>query len=370
MSIPTSGGDSLPVLLMLPYELKTAPSQRYRIEQWLPYLRQHGISFKAATLHSLREQRLLHASGGAGNKALLLLRSLVRRMLQLRLVPRCKLVWLHRTALLAGPPLIERLMARLGRPIIYEFDDAIWMTHTAESNRRWSRLKWSGKTAEICRLASRVVVGNEYLAEYARRFARQVEIVPTTVDTVEYVPVQEYRNDGAFIVGWSGSITTQSHLEQIIPILQEFSDRRSMELHAIGVPELNAWPLPHRTCSFDAALQVKRLQQFDAGIMPLPDQEWARGKCALKALEYMAVGVPVVTSPVGVNARIVRHGENGLLASTPGEWIEALTALADDEGLREKLGRAGRRTVEEGFSASGQAERVAAMIRQVAGSTI
>lgn len=360
------GAPPVSVLLLLPYAYDTAPSQRFRIEQWSPHLRAAGIRVTQAGLHSLEEQRRLHAPGSSLGKAMLLLRGLVRRLMQLRLAPGHDVIWLHRTALLAGPPILERLLAKSGHPVVYEFDDAIWMPHTARANARWSWMKFANKTGEICRLASHVVTGNDYLADYARQFASNVSVIPTTVDTDEYRPVESYERTDPFVVGWSGSATTQPHLELAGGALARLAARRPIKLMVIGAPNVAIPHVAAEACEFEAHRQVERLRQFHAGIMPLPDEDWARGKCGLKALEYMACGVPVVTSPVGVNSEIIEHETNGLLVTRQDEWVEALDRLAGDPSLRERLGRAGRRTVERNFSREVQASRVERLLRAVA----
>jgi len=115
-----------------------------------------------------------------------------------------------------------------------------------------------------------------------------------------------------------------------------------------------------------AATEVRDLSEFDIGVMPLPDDEWARGKCGLKGLQYMALEIPTVMSPVGVNTEIIEDGRNGFLAAREDEWVEKLANLIESAGLRRELGQAARRTVEERYSVHSQRDRYVALLGRLA----
>jgi glycosyltransferase involved in cell wall biosynthesis len=210
-----------------------------------------------------------------------------------------------------------------------------------------------------------VVVGNEYLAAYARGFNDRVTVIPTTIDLDEYLPHETYVDRSPVAIGWSGSRTTLAHLRTLDRVLRQVAAQVPVRLHVIGTDVYPIEGVEAHVAEWRPDTEIPELSRFDIGVMPLPDEEWARGKCALKALQYMAMGVPTVTSPVGVNADIIRDGENGLLASTEEEWVAKLVALVQDARLREHLGRAGRITVEKEYAASIQAPRVLELLRRV-----
>src|SRR5262249_4546018 len=187
---------------------------------WLPHRRREGADFEVRTLLSAAQQHALYRTSSLPRKAAILGASLGRRLLQLAAARRCDAVWLHRAAWPLGPAFPERLLAQAGVPIIYEFDDAIYLSDTSEVNRRWRFLKCAGKTGQICRLARHVVVGNPYLAEYARAFNPAVTIIPTTVDTEAYQPTDTHDTAGPLVIGWSGSYTTLPHLRTLDRALQ------------------------------------------------------------------------------------------------------------------------------------------------------
>jgi glycosyltransferase involved in cell wall biosynthesis len=271
----------------------------------------------------------------------------------------------YRAASIVGPAFIEPLLARY-RPVVFDFDDAIFMTDTTLANRRFGWLKFAGKTGTICRVSTHVVVGNDFLERYARRYNDRVTIVPSSVDTDLYTPMPSGQPRGDVVIGWMGSSTSQAHLELHAEVLAAFAGRRGVEIRIVSdrPPQLPGIPVSWRPWS--AARELDELRQFDVGIMPMPDDPWSRGKCAMKALLYMSVGAPAICSPVGMNRQVIRHGENGLLANTPAEWVAHIARLIDDVEYRRKLGMAARRTVEEGYSMRQCAASFGRVIRDAA----
>jgi glycosyltransferase involved in cell wall biosynthesis len=352
------------VCAFLPYPVDTVPGQRFRIEQWLPYCQAQGIRIDLFPFADEGLMRFLHRPGLWLRKALALAGGFLRCAGRLRAVKDYDAVLIYRTLCLAGPAVLERALPLFRRPIIYDFDDAIYQLDTSASNRRFGWLKFPGKTAALCRLSSHVVVGNAYLAEYARRHNPAVTVVPTSIDTERYRPAGRAANDQV-IVGWTGSSTSQNHLEMFAPVLREFFARhRGAQLRVVSNREPDLPGVPHVWRPWSPATEVDEVRQFDVGIMPIPDDPWARGKCALKALQCMAVGVPAVCSAVGANCEVIRHGENGFLASTPDEWLTHLAALCADPALRHRLGQSARKTVEQHYSMRRCADHFAQVIRQ------
>ena len=169
------------------------------------------------------------------------------------------------------------------------------------------------------------------------------------------------------MIGWTGSATTVEHLRPLLPALARLKRQLDFELRVIG-GAVHAEGLDVRNVPWNAATEVEDLRAIDVGLMPLPDDEWSRGKCGMKALQYMALGIAPVVSPVGANATIVRDGANGLHAATDDDWIAALGRLGRDPALRARLGAAARGTVEETYSARVQAPRMAHVLRGAAES--
>ena len=363
MSVKDSNS-SIRVCALVPYPPDTSPSQRYRIEQWLPYLKSQQITVDLIPFADRAMMRHLHKPGRRAIKAIAGASRFARRFVDVAAAARYDAVLIHRAAALAGPALLERLVTFSGKPVIFDFDDAIFLLHTTEANRRFGWLKFPGKTAAICRLSAHVVAGNSYLADYARRYNSRVTVIPSSVDTLRYNPAKKTSPEGRVVVGWMGSSTSQTHLEMFGGVLGELSARRDVELRVVSdrEPELPGIRFTWRRWS--AETEVEELAGFDIGIMPMPDDPWSRGKCAMKALLYMSVGVATVCSAVGANCDLIRHGENGLLAATDEDWVKQLEALIASAALRERLGAAGRQTIERHYSTEGSARLLAHVIRE------
>jgi glycosyltransferase involved in cell wall biosynthesis len=195
-----------------------------------------------------------------------------------------------------------------------------------------------------------------------------VRVVPTTIYT--YVKnatrLRQRRDDHPPTIGWTGSYSTVHHLDTLRPVLQELSRRHPYRLRVIGTPSYHLDGVETVASPWRAESEVEELQRFDVGIMPLPDDDWSQGKCGLKLLQCMGVGVPAVGSPIGVNSQIIQDGVNGFLAGSDQEWLDKLSLLMQNLELRQQIGTAGRRTVEHRYSARVWAPRVRQVLESVA----
>jgi glycosyltransferase involved in cell wall biosynthesis len=209
------------------------------------------------------------------------------------------------------------------------------------------------------------MVGNPYLAEFARQVNDNVTIIPTTIDTSKYKPVKTRERNGPLVIGWTGSYSTVQHLDTMRGAIKKLSESESFRLRVIGTPSYNIEGVETEAMQWCAATELEDLSEIDIGMMPLPDDNWSKGKCGLKALQFMALGIPTICSPVGVNTDIIQDNENGLIADSEDEWVEKLQRLLKSRDLRERLGRAGRQTVEERYSAVAQAPRVFELLKSV-----
>ena len=358
------------LLAIVPSVYDRNPSQRYRIEQWEPLLRERGVEITYRPFESAELNEVLYQPGQLATKMRHVASALRRRWRDVRDAKRFDAVYVLREAALLGPPVFEHALARSGVPFVFDFDDAVFERYVSPANGYLSYLKFPGKTRTVCRLAAHVTAGNEYLADYARQVNPNVTVVPTTVDTARYTVRKRPPNDVP-VIGWTGSYSTLQHLLTLSGALRRLRERVRFRLRVIGAPGaaegasglegLDVEWLPWR-----AETEVEDLRPLDVGVMPLPEDRWSKGKCGMKALQYMGLAIPAVCSPVGVNSEIVRDGENGMLAATEGEWVEKLGLLLGDAALRERLGRAGRATVEARYSA----EVVAPLFHSVLESVI
>ena len=342
----------------------SSPSQRFRLEQWAPRLaRDHGIDLDFEPFESPGLSRILYQPGRIPQKAVRVGFDFLRRSAALLRARHYDGVVIHREAALIGPAIYERLLAWSGKPIIFDYDDSIWSPAQEQVNGIFSRLHFFGKTSSICRLASAVTPGNQFLADYARKRNRNVHVIPTSIELDDYPLQPEPEESFPFVICWTGSTSTLAHFEFARPALEKLARELPIAVKVIcnKPPERPIAGAEMRFVPWTQEGEAREIGASHVGIMPLPDDEATRGKCGLKALQYMATGRPAVVSPVGMNVDLVRPGENGFLASTTDEYVEALKRLAESPELRSRLGANARRTVEQGYSA----EAVSAMFARV-----
>lgn len=337
-----------------------SPSQRFRYEQYLGLLRTKGFVIHHSYLLSENDDKLFYASGNYVSKGWILLKSISKRFGDLFQARNYDFIFIQREAFMLGTVFFERLLSKSGAKLIVDFDDAIWLHQVSSSspNQNLNFLKRPSKTSEIIKLADTVVAGNSYLAKYALQFNTKVEVIPTTIDTDLYTPQKKFPKS-KINIGWSGSKTTVDHFKEAIPALekvkQKYGDKIEFTVIGDGSYRYENLGIIGKSWSLDK--EVSDLQEFDIGIMPLPNDEWSKGKCGLKGLQYMALEIPTIMSPVGVNTEIIDHKINGFLASTSDEWVDYLGMLIENPELRHQIGILGRQKVVEHYSVVANSER-------------
>jgi glycosyltransferase involved in cell wall biosynthesis len=354
-------------LIYCPYPLQEAPSQRFRFEQYLHLLEKKEVKITALPFYNQSSWKVLYQDGHRMEKSFHLLLAVIRRFFSLPKAIMANKILIHREILPVGPPLLEwGITIVLRKKIIYDFDDAIWLTDNLNESWLEKNLRWRSKVASICRWSYTISAGNEYLAEYARQFNSRVVVNPTTIDTVKLhnrkhnpqtLPLlKQTQHEGKISIGWTGSHSTLKYLEALYPVLknlEEEYDNLSFLVIADKPPKLNLKNILFREWSKET--EISDLMQIDIGIMPLPNDDWSKGKCGFKALQYLALEIPCLASPVGVNTSIIHHGVNGFLCSSEEEWMKYFKQLIVNPAQRIEMGKAGRKTVEDQYSVASNA---------------
>ena len=333
-------------------------SSRYRSYQYLPYLRQHGFEIDVVPLLNDNYLQVRYAAGR--RSTIHVVPGYVRRWLRFRRRDY-DLLWTEKEAFPWIPWWIEALSLPKAIPYVVDYDDAEFHRYDTHSLAP-VRFLLGRKIDKVMRCAAMVIAGNAYIAERARQAgAAGVEWLPTVVDLDRYPVVPPPPNE-VFTIGWIGTPITAHFLQIVGPALRKISRNGSARLVAIGSGPLVLPDVPVEVVSWSEETEVWNIQQFDVGIMPLSDTPNSRGKCGLKLIQYMACRRPVVGTPVGANSEIIQHGVNGFQATTIEEWVGALEKLRADTALREQMGQAGRRIVEERYSLSVAAPRLASLL--------
>lgn len=337
------------ILLFAKYD-QAGASSRYRTLQYIPYLNSQGIQ---VTVNSLLCSKYITKMFARQKSSLIyyLQQYLKRLWCLLRIKHKYDVVWIEGELFPYLPFFLEKLL--LPKSYVAEYDDAIYHNYNMHK-KRWVRQLLGKKIANIMRKATHIIVGNEYVKEYASFVgAKQITILPTVVDADVYKPIPHGSNTSSIIIGWLGSPTTVKYLHVIEPVLQSIAKKVSVKLHVIGGDYklegietfCHHWP-----DQWSQAEEIQLLNQIDIGIMPLIDSPWEKGKCGFKLIKYMACSKPMIASPVSANLDIVVHGNNGYLADTLLEWENYLLKLIQDPNQCKIFGEEGRKKMVNQYS--------------------
>ncbi|MGK7390864.1 MAG: glycosyltransferase [Candidatus Cyclobacteriaceae bacterium M2_1C_046] len=341
------------IIFIIPYPYNKAPSQRFRFEQYLNFLKERNFKYTISSFLDVEGWNWLYKKGSLLKKIYYLINGFWKRLIILLQIHNYHYIFIHREVTPFGPPWFEFLAAKiLKKKIIYDFDDAIWLKDPDEKGTLLAKLKWKSKVASICRWSYKISAGNEYLANYAKQYNQNVNIIPTTIDTENYHNPEAYKKSARDLltIGWTGTHSTLQYLNLILPVLKRLE--QEAEFRFLVIANKN----PHYNLrSFDFLewkkdTEIKDLLKIDIGIMPLTDDEWSKGKCGFKVLQYMALKIPAVASPVGVNQMIINNGKNGYLCGDKQEFYNQLKELLNNKKLREEMGVNGRQKVEDEYS--------------------
>lgn len=338
------------ILFITPYPFGAAPSQRFRFEQYFGALQEAGYSIRQEPFWSERAWKILYRKGNFFRKFLSLGKAILKRYLLLFSAGRYDFIFIHREFSPVGLPLAVWIMARLmGKKIIFDFDDAIWIPNVSESNRLFRFLKVYSNTRRIIRLSYNVSCGNEYLRNFALQYNPRAFYNPTTIDT-EHHHNRIRQLPEVFTIGWTGSHSTIQYLEEVIPVIARLEQQYPIRFHVIS-DRVPPWKLNClQFIPWQKDTEVDELLKFSAGLMPLRHDPWSEGKCGFKALQYMALGIPALVSPVGVNTTIVDHGINGYYCRSEEEWEQMLRQLIENRHLLETLSAATRDKIVSAYS--------------------
>lgn len=350
----------LKVLFLLPYPLGRAPSQRFRVEMLLPLLGVLHVEYALRPFINSKTWDILYKGGSVFSKVSGIVGGFFKRLFTILFeAPRYNCIFIHREAAPLGPPVFEWYLAKvLKKRIIYDFDDAIWIPNTSVENRLVTLFKAPGKVRLICKWSAVISVGNQYLCDFARRnSAARVVKMPTVVDTTNRYTRAKQHIPGPVTIGWTGSHSTLKYLDRIVPVLREL--RKITDFNFLVIADkkpdldLSGWLfLP-----WNAETEIGDLGKIDIGLMPLEQDDWAEGKCGFKLIQYLALGIPALASPIGINSHIIEEGISGFLCEDNEQWLAGLKQLVHDAGLRQRFGEKGRNKIVEEYSIEGNKDR-------------
>lgn len=338
------------ILFIAPYPVNKAPSQRLKYEQYYFHLEKNGYNVVTHSFVSEKFWEIIYSKGNIVKKIFYTISGYINRVRLLLTIPFYNVVYVHLWITPLGPPLFEWLVRKLCRKLVYDIDDLIYLGNTTESNSIIKWIKGRKKPAYLMKHADHVIVCTPKLQEFALQYNIHVTDISSTIDTDKYKPLNNYSNNHKLILGWSGSHSTVKYLYLLEDVLKELNETHEFKLLVIGDKHFNIEGLDIETKAWSAQSEVEELQRIDIGLYPLPDEEWVYGKSGLKALQYMALGIPTVATGIGANFRIIKDGYSGYLVNSSHEWRERLIQLLENPELRKSIGSRGREVVESKYS--------------------
>ena len=359
------------VMALCSYPLEAAAT-RFRVEQFSNYLHERGVVVDIRPFLDSEGFKKLYSGGSQWGKIKKLLSGTWVRLRLTSGAASYDLLFVQREAMPVGPGVFEWIYSRLGRlPIVLDLDDATYVRYVSPTyGRLGSALKFFGKTDKLIDRSEVVICGNRFIAEYVEGRGKRAVVIPTIVDTDIFTPAE--RSNEVPVIGWIGTHSTFPFLEKLFPVLTELARRHRFVLKIVGAGrekvEVEGVEVVNLPWSLDR--EVQDFQSLDIGLYPIDiagslDAAWLAGKSGFKAIQYLAVGVPFVMTPVGVCAEISEPGGTHFNASSDEDWYNALDKLLSDDGLRAAMGRAGREHSLANYRLDIHAETLARVLREV-----
>ena len=351
-------------VLLLTHSGRKDSSSRIRLLQYVPSLKQQGIQVDVSSL--LSDEYVLSVVLGQSTKSYwrLIFLGYYNRIKILFKVKSYDLIIIHKEIFPYIPAFVERLLHFIGVIYIVDYDDATF--HKYDNHKNWLVRFFLGKKIDtVMKYSKVVIIGNKYLFSRAQLSgANQIKIIPSVVDLSRYEAIKSNYNK-QLVVGWIGSPSTGKYLLEIESIIKLMIKEFDVRFVAVGCNKETVKKLPIEVLPWSEETEVQLIQTFDIGIMPLSNSIWEKGKCGYKLIQYMACGIPVIASPIGINSKIIKNGINGFLAEDIDKWKQALRNLLNNENLRKYMGENGRKCVEEEYSLQVQSQKFGKIINNI-----
>lgn len=335
------------ILVLGPYPLNTGAGQRLKFEQYYGDWRTAGYEITVSPFMDHALWKVAYEPGRLMAKGWGTLKGMLRRARDLLRVPRYDLVYVFMWVTPVGGTLFERLTRALARKLVFDVEDNVVLgrqeTGAEDPNPLLRLMRGAGKALFLVRTADHVITSSPALNDRCLELndKQACTYVSSSVDTDRFVPARR-ADEAVPTIGWTGTFSSRPYLDLLRPVFQQLARERQFRLRVIGNFDYDLPGVELEVVRWTAEREVEDLQALDIGVYPLTDDEWVTGKSGLKAIQYMAFGIPCVATAVGTTPAIIRDGENGLLVRSMDEWLPALRRLIDDPALRRRLGEQAR----------------------------
>lgn len=351
------------ILFLAPYPINKAPSQRLKYEQYYPHFKSAGFRLTTDSFVSEAFWQIIYKPGNLFLKVMHTVLGYIKRIRTLFKLRQYDIVYIHLWVTPLGPPIFEWLVCKLSKRVIYDIDDLVYLGETSKSNLIIKWLKGRNKPIYLMKKADHVIVCTPKLQIIALKYNSNVTDISSTINTDSYQPVNTYNNHHPLILGWSGSHSTSKYLYLLENVLKKLNENHDFKILVLGDADFKIDGLEVEARPWSAEEEIEQLQRIDIGLYPLPDEEWVYGKSGLKALQYMALGIPTVATKIGANNRVIEDNVSGFLVNNEIEWIEKINALIINPSLRLQVGNEGRKRVELLYSINANKRKYMSVIK-------
>jgi L-malate glycosyltransferase len=356
------------ILIICPHPENVAPGQRLKYEQYFEHWRNEGYSLKISSFMTLRFWNIVYLKGYLFEKVFWTIIGYFKRIGTLFLIPFYDITYVFLWGTPLGTSIYERLIKLLSKKLVYDIDDMVFLGHSSEANKFLQSLKGKSKMIYLMKKANHVITCTPRLDEFVRQFNSNTTDISSTVDTdVRYQPINTYKNDHQIILGWSGSHSTSKYLYLLSSVLQNLAQKYDFKLIVMGDKTFAIEGVNIEAFDWKEDIEITTLQQFDIGLYPLPDEEWVYGKSGLKAIQYMALGIPTIATALGANFRIIESDKNGFLVAPEdyNSWEKNIESLILNENLRQSLGIAARNTIINNYSINANKNKYSSIFKMI-----
>jgi glycosyltransferase involved in cell wall biosynthesis len=353
------------ILVICPHPVGYAPGQRLKYEQYFEIFKENGYDVIVSAFMSERFQKIVYRKGKFLEKIFWTITGYFRRVYDLLRVGRYDIVYVFLWVAPFAPPLFEKLTRVFAKKIVYDIDDLVFLNPPSSSNPLIHYLRSPKNHISLMKSADHVITCTPYLDQFVRQYNQSTTDISSTVNTNVYRPKTDYCTKDKFVIGWSGSHSTSKYLHLMDGVFRELAKKHSFTLLVMGDAGFTLDGVEVKALPWKEEYEVEIIGRFDVGVYPLPDEEWVYGKSGLKAIQYMALGVPTLATAIGANFRVIENGVSGFLLKTEQEWIEALNKLIEDAELRKRIGKEGRKRVEELFSVQKNKDKYLKILNEV-----
>jgi glycosyltransferase involved in cell wall biosynthesis len=344
------------ILILCPYPYDKAAGQRLKYEQYLSNWQKSGFEITLSSYMSDSLWSVAYKKGNFFKKVQGIFRGHFLRFLDIFRIKNFDIVYVFQWTTPFGTHLYDIVIRKLAKKIVFDLEDLVTLSEKESShessNKLLTLLRSKRKTEFLVKNSDHVITSSNYLNELCIKLNKNSSstFISSSVDTNKFLPINNYTNDKIIKIGWTGTFSSKAYLDLLVPVFTKLKKRNNFRVKVISNFDYEIHGIDCETVYWTKKKEVEDLQEIDIGVYPLEDNQWVLGKSGLKAIQYMAFGIPTVASNVGSNSEIITHLENGWLVNTEEEWLKALETLINEPALRKRLGKNARKTVQERYS--------------------